>query len=367
MNSHLYDTSGFDTARLERAFAILRGWVTRKTVPGVAAVIMRHGTIAAEFYAGMATETRPVDANTIFSLASVTKPFTAAAAMQLIERGIIGLDEPVQHTIPEFSGEERAAITLRHCLTHSSGLPEFPAENEALRKAHAPLSAFYEAFYRAPLRYPTGTVVSYCNLGFGLAAEMIGRVTGIPYHRWVIDEIIRPLGMTDTCFTVTGEQVERTAIVQGGPYQGTTYEMFNSEYHRSLGIPWGGLYAPARELVRFAQLFLDGSAVLSAAAIREMLTNQVPGLPGKGFWVRDIPAADWGIGWELRGRKRMHRTGDLSSPETFSHSGHSGTLLWADPQVGVACALLTNASMESWNTIRHWNHFNNALLAAVKD
>lgn len=359
------EAMGISSERLGRAFGILQKWVDNGTVPGVAAVVSRYGRIIGEYYAGRAAPGRQVQADTIFSLASVTKPFTAAGAMLLVERGLVGLDEPVQNIIPEFASEEHAAITLRHCLTHSSGLPEFPQENLALRQANAPLFEFTEAFYHTPLQHATGTIVSYCNIGFGLAAEMIHRLTGITYHRWVIDQILRPLGMIDTCFTPEGEQIERTAIVEGGPYRGTSYEMFNSPYHRSLGIPWGGLYAPARELIRFAHVFLNKGPVLSEPTIRVMLTNQVAGLPGKGLFVGDRPEADWGIGWELRGKKRMHRTGDLSSPGSFSHTGHSGTLLWGDPELGLACALLTNASMESWNTVLNWNHFNNALLASV--
>src|SRR5690349_6078911 len=134
--------AGFDPDRLQRAFALLDGWTEDGTIPGAGAIVTRDGEIVGETYAGRAdvTSGRRADADTIWSLASVTKPFTAAAVMLLVEEGKLSLGEPLTRLLPEFGDApanefSRDAVTLRHVLSHSSGLPGFSADNTALRRA----------------------------------------------------------------------------------------------------------------------------------------------------------------------------------------------------------------------------------------
>ena len=173
---------GFDLDRLWRAFGLLETWIAEGILPGAAALVTRGGRVIGETYVGIAHrgEGRPVDSSTIWSLASITKPFTATAVMQLVERGLLSLDEPVYRVIPEFldapeSAFDRRHVTLRHLLTHSSGLPGFSEDNIALRRSHQPLGAFVRSYMRQPLFFAPGSAHLYSNPAILTAAEVVAR------------------------------------------------------------------------------------------------------------------------------------------------------------------------------------------------
>ncbi|HEV7215408.1 MAG TPA: serine hydrolase domain-containing protein, partial [Chloroflexota bacterium] len=151
--------AGFDPARLNQAHALLRGYVEDGVLPGAATYISRRGEEAAAWYLGYADSAteRPVTAETLFPLASVTKPMTAALVLTLVEAGQIALDEPVCTVLPEMLHPATERITLRHMLTHTSGLPGFLAENAALRAEQQPLARFVEASLSTAPRFPPGT------------------------------------------------------------------------------------------------------------------------------------------------------------------------------------------------------------------
>lgn len=404
--------AGLDPDKLASAFRLLESWTTDDIVPGAAALVTRGGQIAGETYLGTANRTtgRDVTPGTIWSLASVTKPFTATAVMLLVEEGHISLDEPIHTLLPEFqdvpeSGFDRRAVTLRHCLAHCSGLPGFSPDNTALRQAHRPLEDFVWAFGKQPLLFAPGTAHLYSNPGILLAAEVVGRAlagtlgkrTDTPavgrYHGFVQERILAPLGMKSSALHPPPEWDDRIALVERTGQEGMDYEAANSAYYRSLGIPWGGMFSTPRELVRFVDLFLPGAggqqrigrssdeptvALVSPATARAMTSIQfapadapadlAPSLRDAAARTPPLPAVEWGVGWEIKGTKRRHRSGDLTSPATYSHTGATGTMVWADPAVDVACILLTNRTLVSgWTTERPRQAlFSNAVMAAVK-
>lgn len=187
------------------------------------------------------------------------------------------------------------------------------------------------------------------------------------------------------------EWSERIAWVEGTGQEGTDYEMANSAYYRSLGIPWGGLFSTPRDLARFVDLFLPSAAgtgrlglpegqrprVVSPATARAMTTVQVappevspdiaPELRDSGANADPQPAVEWGLGWEVKGGKRGHRSGELTSPSTYGHAGATGTMVWADPQTEIVCVLLTNQTLVSGWTSRRARQalFSNAVAAAA--
>lgn len=398
---------------LRRAFAILESWIAAGIVPGVGALVLHHGDIIGEAYLGTMRRgtDQPVTSDTIWAVASVTKPFTATAALLQIERGALSLDEPLGALIPEFlttaaPDPRRRAVTLRHCLAHCSGLPGFPPDNFALRRAHRPLTDFVRSWAHHPLLFAPGTHHYYSNPGILLAAESVGRAaTGTlgqtldtpaidHYHDAVHNDILAPLGMTSSSLRPPAAWDERIAWVSDTGQEGEPYEQANSRYYRELGIPWGGLFTTPRDLARFLDLFLPAangrqrygivpwdrhavSPLLSPATVREMTTIQFapPDAPADlAPELRDgappefpRPAVPWGLGWSVKGTKRGPEFPDLASPATYSHGGATGTLVWADPARDLACIILTNRAMRSnWHTARHrFTHFSNAVLAAM--
>lgn len=402
--------AGFDPHALRRAFDLIERWVARGVVPGAAALVARGGQIVGEAYVGDRATGHPADSETIWGLASVTKPFTAAAVMLMVERGLIALDEPLAALLPEFLDApetlfDRHAVTLRHLLAHCSGLPGISPDNFDLRRAHQPLEAFVASFRRQPLLFAPGTLHYYSNPGILMAAEVVGRaLTGTlrrpvaepavgQYHTFVHQQILAPLGMAASSLLLPPEWSERIAHVAGTGQEGEDWEMANSAYYRGLGIPWGGLFSRPRDLVRFVDCalpaaggrqrightdpVLPGARILSTATTRAMTTIQFapPDAPADlAPELRDgtppviiRPEVAWGIGWEIKGTKRPHPSGDLTSSATFGHLGSTGTMVWADPETDIVCILLTNRTLASgWTTERpRQAHFSNAVMAAA--
>ncbi|MSQ43107.1 MAG: class A beta-lactamase-related serine hydrolase [Chloroflexi bacterium] len=404
------DRNGLDTDRLRRAFGILDGWIQDRVVPGIGAIVAREGRVVAEAYFGTADRAtgRPVDDETIWSVASVTKPFTAAVVMRAVDAGLLSVDEPVATLVPELlsgTAEDRGDfvhfrehITIRHCLSHSSGLPGFSAANFDLRRGHRPLSDFVQSFARAPQLFEPMTAHLYSNCGILMAAEVAGRVlanredpdrpvtSGVAAFHEGFANLLTDLGTTSSSILPPPEWAGRTATVVDTGQEGTSWEAANSAYYRSLGIPWGGLFTTPRELVTFLAVFRPrqggatstGQRILSVAAVREMVSVQASG-PDFGREIapelRDSAAGrslrsavPWGIGWDVKGGKPAHPTGDLTSPGTWSHTGATGTLVWSDPVADVQVVLLTNRTLGSgWTRERPRQAlFSNAVMSAVR-
>ena len=369
---------GVDPARLNRAFTLLKAWVEDGTLPGVTALVARRGVVVGRFRFGDAArepERRPIGPDTLFAVASVTKPFTATAIMQLAERGLLSIDQPVRELIPEFAGPGKENITLRHFLTHTSGLPEYAEDNEEIRQQQRGLDAFVRSYCRGRLLFPSGSQWSYSNYGFGLAGEIIARFSGRGYHEFVTEEILAPLGMRDSYLRPPQSVWDRIAWVWLPDEPHTAHERYNSSYFRRLGIPWGGLYTTPGDLAVFAQTFLQGGAhggrrILGAATAREMTRNQLSESIRDTSGVARWRTASWGIGWDVKGNKAPHHSGALTSPVTFGHTGSSGSMLWADPALDLVCVMIGTRSADSgWvdGPVPRRVLFSNAVVAAVCD
>jgi CubicO group peptidase (beta-lactamase class C family) len=323
--------------------------------------------------------------------------------MSLVERGILDLDQPIASYVPEFEtwtrGLWRDHVALRHVLAHCSGLPGYSRNNVELRKRHAPLADFVVPYGSEPLVFEPGTLHYYSNCGILMAAEVVaravsatlGRALPAPaiaaYHAYVASAILRPLGLDSTTFFPDEVWSPRVARVHGVANQGPDWEMSNSDYYRSLGIPWGGLYSTPSDLVRFVDSFLpraagrarmaSGARVLSSGTAGTMIHVQFapPDAPASlAPDLRDSPPLDqprssveWGVGWMLKGAQRRHHFGSLSSPGAFGHLGASGTMVWADPSVDVAVVLLTNRALATgWaNSPPRIALFSNAVMGAL--
>jgi CubicO group peptidase (beta-lactamase class C family) len=277
---------------------------------------------------------RAHDPDDVFLLASITKPMTAIGVMILADRGQLALSDPVHKYIPEFAGGDRQLVTIRHLLTHTSGLPDQLAENVELRKRHAGLKEFVAATCRTPLLFKPGTEVKYQSMGLLLATEIAERIIKRPFREFLRDELFRPAGMTKTSLGLGGRKISDTMLCQAqsapGLYGGgdsTQSWNWNSQYWRDLGAPWGGAHSTASDVARMLTMFLkpDGR-ILKRETAAAMITNQTSGL--------NEPR---GIGWMLK----PGEFGSKCSPRTFGHYGATGTVAWADPQTELVCVLLT--------------------------
>lgn len=372
-----------DRTEIERVLAQIDAWIGPNGVPGAAAVVWRGGSIVAERYAGEAQPGIPVGPDTLFGLASVTKPVTAATVLSLVEAGAIGLDESVARYVAEFaSGPEsgvegvdpaleaqRRLVTVRQLLAHTAGLPEDLAPGRLRYQDGNDLHTMTDQMCRVPLRTAPGAEHLYSNAGYAILGRLVERLTDNAFWDEVDRRVIDPLGLRNTVARPGIGLNERIVTVADTAHPGSALDAYNSAYWRDLGLPWGGLYGSAVDLATFAGAFLPGGPrLLSRASVAVMTSDQVLGLRGgvqsmKTVW---LPAF-WGLGWEVKGSKRRHWTGELTSPRTFCHFGAAGTLLWADPDHDVALAVFGNrTTIHLWPFIpARWARLSNALVAAV--
>jgi len=318
---------GWDTAKLETAADVMNEWVKNGRVAG-ASILVTQGNQRFVRNLGTATGSDPV-----FLLASITKPMTAAAVMTLVDAGALSLDDKVVKFFPQFRGEGRETITIRHCLTHTGGLPDMLADDEALRARRATLADFRDGAFKAPLKFKPGSNYSYSSMGILLSAEIAQKITGVSFDKFVETKLFKPLGMSKTSLGLGGRAKASTVASQAAPAMTPdgkrTWQNWNwnSDYWRGLGAPWGGALGPASDIARFYSEFIaQRGRILKPATGRLMITNQSP--PGVGTS---------GLGFDLPQKVGAPMCG----PRTFGHNGSTGTLSWADPDNGAICIILT--------------------------
>lgn len=268
-------------------------------------------------------------AEEVFLLASITKPMTACGAMKLVDAGELSLADPVKKFVPEFRGGDRDLVTVKHLLTHTSGLPDMLPENEQLRARHAPLADFTAGACRTPLLFKPGAKCQYQSMGILLAAEIVERITQVPFREFLDRVLFRPLAMNDTSLGLGGRRIRDTAQCQ---VTGNDSWNWNSPYWRNLGAPWGGAHATASDILKFLDYFIKPDArVLKTETARAMIQDQNKGLNDQ-----------WGIGWAVK----RSRVGKACSDRAFGHSGSTGTMSWGDPASGTSFVLLTTKPAE---------------------
>lgn len=276
---------------------------------------------------------------TVYIVASITKPVTVTALMLLVERGQISLADPVQKYLPEFQGPGRDKVRVKDLLTHTAGLPDMLPENVKLREANAPLSDFVRGAMTTPLLFEPRTSFRYSSMGTLLAATIVERVTRIPLAQFEQQELFEPLKMKHSSLGLGKRLLAETAWVQGDSFAETEKDLerygANSNYLRKLGHPWGGMHSTVDDMGIFLQMFLNGGVydrkrILGRPTVEAIIADQNKGLGNP-----------WGLGWGLQTSTAWNAFGDLSSDRTFGHSGASGTVAWADPERELLCVILT--------------------------
>ena len=273
--------TGAPTEDLERAFEIVSTAVERGAAPGAAAAIAVDGKIVFERACGVADlKTRkPFQPDTIAWIASLTKPVTAAAAMMLVDRGLLGLDDSVGKYLPAF---RRHPIIVRQLMSHSSGIqssvplrPRYFFEQGWYRRS---LSEAATAIAETPLVFEPGAKAEYSNA----APYVLGRIVEVQakqgFGDYVREHVLQPLEMADTGFSISADKISRAAVVYRREGAETTvYCKFDPSWDVRMTMPDGGLFSTPRDIVKFAASFVaERSPILSGRA-------------GPG----DVDRADW--------------------------------------------------------------------------
>jgi CubicO group peptidase (beta-lactamase class C family) len=320
-----------DENRLKRAFAVAQEGVESGEVPS-AVVAVATGSTLVDCWAFTRKDGDTVANDSIFLLASITKPILATAVMRLIEDGRLALFEPIERYIPEFAQPGKPAVTAWHLLTHTSGIEE--ETSYGFLAAHRePASAYLEAALRSTIQTVPGTQYRYCSLSFYILAELITRLSGMPYADYLRAQVFEPLGMSSTGFDPDAIDPARRV-----PVRNTEGRL---PYFISLAAPGGGLWSTAADLVTFGQAFLNDGLhgsyhLLSPAWIETMTQEHTTGLPQAHPYQSEQP--HYGLGWQTKGRDPQLP----GSPRAFCHNGVTGTQLWIDPTWDLVCVFLTN-------------------------
>ncbi len=270
-----------------------------------------------------------------FLLGSISKPIAMTALMTLYDKGLFALDDLAQKYLPEFQGGNRDKVTVRHLLTHTSGLPDQLPQNAELRSKHASLADFVKGALQVPQNFEPGTKYEYSSMAILLAAEIAQRLSGGDITTLVDQTVLQPLGMKHSALGVGNLkadqmmpcQVEFGALESGGGSVDSKNWDWNSSFWRKLGAPWGGLQASAADVGKFLQEFLHPTGKLFRSEVGNLMirNHNSAGIESRG------------LGFDVG----MESSCSGCSPLTFGHTGSTGTIAWADPVRDLICVVLT--------------------------
>jgi len=308
----------------------------------------------------------PMRTDTIFWIASMTKPMTSTAIMMLQEEGKLSIDDPVAKYIPEFASLKTpsgkpANLTLRHLLTHTSGLEEVP--KDVMHRART-LAELMPAFLDRPTRFEPGTKWEYSQSGINTLGRIIEITSGESYADFMQHHLFDPMGLKDTTYYPTKSQLQRLAVsysFKDGKLQPTGIALLpgppGDRNHYAAAN--GGLFSTASDYYRFCKMLinggtLDGRRYLSEKSILEMTTNQTGNLKA-GF----VPGSEWGLAIGIV----RNSTGitEALSPGTFGHGGAHGTQAWIDPvKRRIYILLIQRSDLENSDASDFRRYFQNA-------
>ena len=366
---------GLSAERLQRVDQLMQGFIDRRQVSGTVALIARHGKVAYFKSFGMMDEGKPMTDDTIFRIASMTKPITSVAVMMLLEEGKILLNDPISKYLPDFKNPTvlvsdgsnegqyhmvpaKREITIRNLLDHTSGisygfwgrlhLAKLYADagiSDGLIQTEGTIAQGVQKLARMPLMNQPGEAWEY-----GLNTDVLGRlvevVSGMPLDQFFQERIFKPLGMKDTYFFLPEEKRPRFAAVYTPSEQGGISKLpegpvrmgpvlFSTNWHykgpRTYFSGGGGLVSTTSDYVRFLQMLLnggklDGVPLLGPKTVELMTRNHIGDLD---IFLR-APGYKFGLGFAVLADP--DRSGRIESKGEYNWSGFFYTRFWVDPK-----------------------------------
>ena len=284
-------------------------------------------------------EAAPVGPRTVYDLASLTKVVVLTTlTMMAVDQGLIRLEDSVSHYLPAFTGGAKAGITIRHLLTHSSGLPA----HRPLWQEAATAAAAIPLVLGTPLDTVPGVRMVYSDLGAIVLTQIVEQVFGQPIDRLFAAKVAGPLRLGSTRFLPPGRWLKRIAPTERDPWRG---RLIRGEVHDENAAFLGGrsghagLFSTAEDLIVFGEWLLRqreaGGATtgsgprIGSAVVREFTRRQ-----------ELVPGSSRALGWDTPSPGSS--AGTRISADSFGHTGFTGTSIWLDPTRGLVVVLLTN-------------------------
>jgi uncharacterized protein YbbC (DUF1343 family)/CubicO group peptidase (beta-lactamase class C family) len=321
-----FEAAGMDPALESRIEHAIARSIERGDMPGCVVLIGRRAGIVFERAYGhrrIEPEEVPMTTDTVFDMASLTKPVaTATSIMILIERGQLRLQDKVARFFPEFAAKGKEDVTIEQLLVHSAGLiPDNALEDYD----NGWTSARPKICELKPLAEP-GMQFKYSDVGFILLGKIIESVTGQPVNEFAKDEIFRKVGMNETGYLPTDDLKSRAATTEKRDGKWLIGEVHDPRAAKMGGVAGhAGLFSTALDMARYAQMMLQRGRsgdvqILSAAAVDEMIRP------------RDIGGQRRALGWDSKSAYSRNR-GEFMSDRAFGHGGFTGTAMWIDPDL----------------------------------
>lgn len=325
---------GMSAERLATIDRVVKRGISAGGYPGASVVIGRRGAAVLQKgygHLGWTTTSPAVDAErTIYDLASLTKVVgTTTAAMILYDEGRLDLDAPVSRYIPEFGGGTRDLVTVRHLLTHRSGLP---AGRELWRIASSASHA-RQIVLSTPLACAPGACFIYSDLGADVLGWVVEAISGLRLDTYLTERVFKPLGMNDTSFNPPDSVRYRIAPTEVAPPRGYPVR---GEVHDENAFALGGvaghagLFSTAADLAVFAQMMLNGGTYDDVRIVSDstvaLFTRRTAGTRALGWDTADGQGG----------------SGEYLTDAAYGHTGYTGTSMWIDPEREMFVVLLTN-------------------------
>jgi CubicO group peptidase (beta-lactamase class C family) len=384
---------GLSAARLARVSSWMRGWVDSGRLPGMTVCVMRKGELAfAETYGKADVERgKPQRPDTIFRIYSMTKPLTSTAIMMLYEEGRFQLDDPISKFIPAFANQRvftggsrgkmdlvpaERDVTFRDLLTHTSGLTYGMMEANAVdalyrqkeggvdfQTSTATLKEVVERAASFPLIAQPGKAWNY-SISTDVLGYLVEVISGQPFEKFLLEKVIKPLGMVDTDFHVPKEKHDRLAANYGvgpGGKLNLIDDPAKSRYlaPRTVNSGGGGLVSTAADYLRFTKFMLnkgelDGVRLLGRKTVELMTSNHLKGDMGDMGAPKFSESTYLGIGFGLGFSVMLDpaKAQILGSPGEYAWGGAASTAFWCDPAEDMAVVLLTQLMPSSTYPIR---------------
>lgn len=373
----------FDAQRLARLSERMKSFVEKGRTAGMVTLLAHKGKVLQLSALGFQDleNQKPMKEDTIFQIASMTKPITCVGIMILAEDGLLSIADPVEKFLPGFAKlqirekaegdieeirKPKRKITLRDLMTHTSGMSGgYPEEfKDLFAKRDHTLAEAVEAFPARFLDFEPGTKWGYSNMGIATLGRIIEVVSGKSYDEFLTERVFNPLGMSDSHFFVPESKHDRIA---------TIYKLENDKLAKAdvdqyrIGAkypaPEAGLYSTAPDLFRFYQMMLNGGTldnqrILTRQSVELMTANHTGDLQA-GF----SPGIGFGLGWAVvRNTEGMFR---LNSIGTFGHGGLWKTYGWIDPKKELVGVILMQRLSSDGDLADEFNAFMTMAIVAM--
>jgi CubicO group peptidase (beta-lactamase class C family) len=362
--------NGLDPARLKLIPTRLQELVDNQTIPGAVALVARHGRVASLDAVGWrdVEGKKPMTADSIFQIMSMTKPFTGVGIMMLVEEGKLELRRPIEDYLPEFKGQmvevrlpngntelrpPAHPPTVWQLMCHTSGLAGDPDGelSDNPRTLRVPLADAVRFYGHEHLQFEPGTRWRYSNMGIAVLGRLIEKASGEEYVHFIQTRILQPLEMNDTFFFAPENKKDRIALVYkhtGGRLVRAGDEILAGDAAKyragaKYPAPEFGLYSTAPDLLKFYRMLLAGGTsggrrYLSRQSIETMTRVFTPNVNPSGW----LGGTGYGLTFEIV--NQPEGTLLLHSPGTFGHGGAFGTEGWMDPRNDLIRILMVQVS-----------------------